>query len=508
MRSSIAAWLILATTTLGCSAEASSPATPADVDGTGGSASEGGAAASDAGKTGTTTDPALAGDAATRPGATLKFKTDVTAVTSVAQAIEGTFIPPYRSCVDPVSGGPGASADGKVCTNVAISGATEPGRYFPDYASCDLVRTQRPFWSRPPAGVAKPDDPRLNDTAYLAELGWVKQQIEATGCVCCHDSRVLDGKQAGQWDIELGPLWLDSLSDSGLALFAGLADSSSLGAYPADDNFGFERDLTGIPSTDGPRMQRFMVAELTRRGISEQEARAVPPFGGPIYQNRVAKPTPCEATEGVFQDGSVRWKGGAARYVYVGTKDSPNPGVPPNLDQPAGTLFRLDVLPSAAPVASGFLFGTTPEGSFQASPESTPAAPLVVGETYHLTVLRDVGLPVANCLFVYGEQATPVDTSSADAGPALPTADGGVGGSGATAGSCSLAGGNADGFGAPCRESGECTCKADYCALMPGQAMGYCSKTGCKEDKSVCPADYSCFDISAFAPGQPSVCTK
>lgn len=506
MRTSITAWLVLATTALGCSDEATSPADQTQVDASPATASDGGSKLPDAARTGTTTSPTSASDAATRPNAALRFRSDVTPVTRVDDALEGTFIPPYRSCVEPKPGDTGLAADGKICTNVAISGATEPGRYFPDFASCEVVRTQRPFWSRPPAAETKPDDPRLQDTAYLAELGWVKQQIEATGCVCCHDGRVLDGKQAGQWDIELGPLWLDSLSDSGLALFAGLADSSSLGAYPAADNFGFERDLTGIPSTDGPRMQKFMLEELTRRGISEQQARAVPPFGGPIYANRVAKPTPCEATEGVFSDGSVRWKGGPARYVYVGDKDSANPGVPPNLDQPAGTLLRVDVLPSAAAIASGFVFGTTPDGSFQSFPESTKPAALVEGQTYHLTVLRDVGLPVANCLFVYGKEPAPVAT--ADAGNPASATDAGVPGTGATAGSCGLAGGDADGFGVPCRESSECTCKADYCALMPGQTMGYCSKTGCKEDKSICPDAYTCFDISVFAPGQPSVCTK
>jgi hypothetical protein len=94
---------------------------------------------------------------------------------------------------------------------------------------------------------SKPDDPRLSDEAYLAELAWVTEQVEASGCVCCHDSKVL-GKQAGEWDIRLGPLWLDSLPDTGLALFAGLADSSTLGAYHPEDNNGFNRDITGIPS--------------------------------------------------------------------------------------------------------------------------------------------------------------------------------------------------------------------------------------------------------------------
>ncbi|HEX5661826.1 MAG TPA: hypothetical protein VFX59_31760, partial [Polyangiales bacterium] len=271
----------------------------------------------------------------------LTLRTDVEAIERADQALPGVFIPPYVSCEAPKDGKPGLGANGEVCTNVAISGSTEPGRKFADYASCDVVMTQRPFWSVPPWAESKPDDPRLSDQPYLDELAWVTSQIEATGCVCCHDSKVL-GKQAGEWDIRLGPLWLDSLSDTGLALFAGLADSSVLGAYPPAENYGFNREITGIPSDDSARMQKFMLAELTRRGISEDEARAVPPFGGPIYANRVAVPTECGPGEGVAPDGRIVWNAAAARYVYVMRADSENPGVPPNLDLPEGTLFRLD----------------------------------------------------------------------------------------------------------------------------------------------------------------------
>jgi hypothetical protein len=457
-------------------------------------------------------EPGLDGSMSAAPptasNAGLTFRADIAPVLRAEDALEGTFIPPYRSCVEPLDDKPGNGPDGKVCTNVAISGATEPGRYFPDYGSCDIVLTQRPFWSVPPAAASLPDDPRLDDAAYLAELGWVSEQIEATGCVCCHDSKQL-GKQAGEWDIRLGPLWLDSLSDTGLALFAGLADSSSLGAYPAADNNGFERDVTGVMSTDAARMKAFMLAELARRGISEDEARAAPPFGGPIYTNRVTKPKPCAAGEGVTKDGEIVWRGGPARYVYVGSAEGDNPGVPPNLDLPDDTLLRLDVLPSQPPVASGVAYGSTPAGTFQSFPESTPAEPLTVGQTYHLTVLRDVGLPIANCTFKFGDEVPAVEVPR----PAQPLAsqDGGVSesdGGGTMPVACTLAGGDAEGWGAPCKESVDCTCAANYCALQPGKAEGYCSKTGCKDDPSVCPGDWTCFDISMFAPGQPAVCTK
>ena len=441
--------------------------------------------------------------------AELTFAADVEPVTSVEQALPRVFVPPYRTCSEPQAGATGKGPDGKVCTNVAISGATEEGKYFPDYGDCAVVITQRPFWSAPPAGTAPPNDPRLADAAYMKELAWVTEQVAASGCVCCHDSKAL-GKQASQWDIRLGPLWLDSLSDSGLALFAGLADSSVLGAYRPEENNGFDRTVVGIPTTDNARMGDFMRKELARRGISEEQARAVPPFGGPIYDNRVAPAEPCGAGEGVDPRGGMHWRGGGARYVYVTAQDSDNPGVPPNLDLPEGTLFRLDVLASAEPLASGVLYGTTPAGSFQRLPERERAPALARGQRYRLYVLRDVGVPLANCLFEFGaEVAPPARASDAGSAPPLPDAGATADASGAAdAGACGLAGGDARGYGAPCKESVDCSCEASYCALMPGQAQGYCSKSGCTQDEGSCPDGWSCFDLSRFAPGQPAICTR
>jgi hypothetical protein len=441
----------------------------------------------------------------------LTFRSDVAPITRVDQAQSRVFIPPYRECKAPLPGERGSGAEDKVCTNVAISGATEEGKYFPGYGDCGVVITQRPFWSAPPTRTAAPDDPRLKDESYLKELAWVSEQIEATGCVCCHDSKAL-GKQASQWDIRLGPLWLDSLSDSGLALFAGLADSSVLGAYAPEDNFGFDRNVVGIPTTDNARMQRFMISELARRGISEQRAREVPPFGGPIYDNRVAAPKPCVAGEGVGADGAVTWRGGNARYVYVTEPNSENPGVPPNLDLPRGTLWRLDVLASQPPLASGVAYGTTPAGSFQAHPDRAPASALAKGKTYRLYVLRDVGISLANCLFEYG--AAPLGASAdVDAATAPAAAgDAGVGmQSDASGATCTSVGGDARGFGAPCKDGvnhSDCPCEANYCAIMPGQSTGYCTSSGCNSPGAACPDGYSCFDLSRFAPGQPAICTR
>jgi hypothetical protein len=269
-------------------------------------------------------------------------------------------------------------------------------------------------------------------------------------------------------------------------------------------------------------MKTMMMAELARRGLSEAWARAVPPFGGPIYTASVQQPGACAAGQGVDVDGSVRWTDGSARYVYVLTPGSKNPGVPPNLDLPQGTLWRLDVLASEPAIASGVAFASTPSGTVQSYPESTPAAPLARGQMYQLVVLRDVGLPIVNCLFSYG---TPVATAAdeaipsvgLDAGSAYPVAaDAGSDASvsneaGANAAMCTLAGGDAKGFGAPCNDTtnhSDCPCSANYCSKSPFDTQGYCSVIGCKENPAICPAGWSCFDVSMFAAGQPAVCAR
>lgn len=331
----------------------------------------------------------------------LRFRGDVTPVRSAEDALDSVFIPPFQECRDPKPGEQGSAPGGKVCTQVAINGCTEAGKVFSDYASCEVVRTQRPFWERPPAKEPDPDDPRLNDPEFMSELAWVTQQIEACGCSCCHDSRIFGGK-FGQWDIARGSIWLDTLSDSGLALFVGLADSSALGAFPPAQNNGFDRTHTGIPTTDTERMKAFLSKELARRNISEEQARAVIPFGGPLYAFTVTRPSACKAGEGVTAQGAVHWLGGGkARYVYVLASGSANPGVPPNADLPEGTRWRLDVLANQPALGSPVRYGQTPQGSFQYFPEASPAPALVPGETYHLVVLDDPGLALANCEFTF-----------------------------------------------------------------------------------------------------------
>jgi hypothetical protein len=84
-------------------------------------------------------------------------------------------------------------------------------------------------------------------------------------------------------------------------------------------------------------------------------------------------------------------------------------------------------------------------------------------------------------------------------------ADNSPGGAGATAG-----GAPAADFGDDCTEHGDCADPVPYCALQPGQAVGYCTATGCvpPEDTSVCPDGWGCMDLSIFAAGEPVICTR
>lgn len=311
----------------------------------------------------------------------------------------GVFVQPYTVCKEPLAGEPaGQSPGGKVCTHVLISGATEFGRKYQDYASCPDVRTQRPYWPAKPAAVTKDDDPRLQDAAYMAEVEWARKQLEATACVCCHaGSETPNG--ASNWDIEAKGVWLDGLSMAGLAMMAGLAPSDALGAYPAADNNGYDRATLGVPTTDVPRMQKLLLAEWARRGFAPDDAKGIPPFGGPLVAQLNFAPKACAKGEGLDADGTLRWQGGDARYLYVLDASAKSPGVPPNLDQPAGTLLLIDVASKDKPFASPLAYATPSAPLRQRVPSAGAPPALQSGKSYYLYVLKDVGVPVTRCLF-------------------------------------------------------------------------------------------------------------
>ncbi|MEW6433612.1 MAG: hypothetical protein AB1730_19060 [Myxococcota bacterium] len=316
-----------------------------------------------------------------------------------------TFEPPALVCKDPLPGEPaGKGPNGQVCTWEMISGATEEGRSFSDYASCDRVRTQRPYYAVPPAPDAERADARMGDPAYVAELSWVKSQIEASACVCCHSTRAPKG--ASQWYLESPGNFVNSFFPRGIAMGAGWVDTVGFGAYDPADNNGFWRPTPEqpfgsiFPSTDPERMRRFFENEAAHRGLKKEDYSGTY-GGGPLDEQRFYQPKACEQGEGVGADGTVTWKNGDARYVYILEAGSANPTVPPNLDLPKGTLWRLDVPVNGTPVKSGQVkYGVKPAGVTQAFPpmDLAPAA-LVSGKQYYVYVLADIIVPNTRCLF-------------------------------------------------------------------------------------------------------------
>jgi hypothetical protein len=231
----------------------------------------------------------------------------------------------------------------------------------------------------------------------MAEVDWARQQVEASACICCH-STALAPDGASQWFVEADGIWLDSISDTGIAMMAGLADSRAFGAFDKADNNGFDRTVVGVPTTDNERMRTLFTSEWERRGYSLADAETIPPFGGPLVDQLDYVPSACEAGQGLAPDGTVQWTGGTARYLYILEPSANNPGVPPNLDQPAGTIWFVDVPNTAAPFNTGIKYGEL-TGDMRKRVPSGAAPALSTGQTYYLYVLSDIGIPVTRCLF-------------------------------------------------------------------------------------------------------------
>jgi hypothetical protein len=317
---------------------------------------------------------------------------------SDASATGGVFLPATRVCRDPLPGqSPGRGPNGQVCTWNSIAASTEEGRRFDDYASCANVRTQRPYYPAR-AGASRGDDPRMRDPAYTAELAWVRGQIDASGCVCCHSTRTV-GMGTSNWYLEAPGNFMDTFFDTGLALGAGWIDSRSFGAYPPAENNGFDRINSGFPTTNPARMRAFFEAELRNRGRTRESFAGAEPFGGPIYDQLVYRPSACANGIGVDSTGALNWTGGRARYLYVLDATADSPGVPPNLDLPMGTRWFVNVPPTAQPFSSGITYGTLPANAAQRFPAMGAPAALAPGQTYYLYVLADIGIPLTRCLF-------------------------------------------------------------------------------------------------------------
>lgn len=309
---------------------------------------------------------------------------------------------PTQSCVPPLDGEePGQGENGEVCTWNLISGCTEEGREFFEYGSCETVWTNRPYYPVPGRAVSGDDDPRLQDANFLAESAWVKSQVEACACVCCHTERSPEGPS--KWSVDAGPLWTDTMSDTAISLFAGYVDSSALGAFKPEDNNGFDRLNSALPTTDVNRMTAFFQREFERRNIDVEFAESIRPIGGPLVEQQNFVPEFCPDGSGIDLDGRLTWTDDrTARYVYVLDWNAQNPGIPPNFDLPEGTKWRIDVDHNDEPLQSGAItYGIVPGGARQYFPRNRQVPEtLVPGQNYYLYVLNDIAVVVERCLFV------------------------------------------------------------------------------------------------------------
>ena len=372
--------------------------------------------------------------------------------------VGNVFVPFELMCIE----GDSNNGQDEKCTWQAIGGCAPEGELFADYASCTPVLTQRPYAPVPASGFqTAEDDPLRSDEAYIAEVEWVRSQAKSCGCVCCHEeSKSPSG--AAVWDSDREGIWTDDWTPQGLAMGAGWLDSSVLGAFDAEDNNGFDRTVTVLPTTDVERMVQFFEGELARRGYMPEDFDDGEPIGGPLYDQVTYVPSACENGEGVNLDGQFTWNGGGARYIYILSIDSENPGTPPNLDIPEGTIWKVDV-DHQSPAINELTYGQVPENARQAFPSDGMPIELERGQDYYLYVLRDIGSPIARCLFTYGE----------------------------------------DGMVSPwartCNDDSDCPSPTDFCVMAPGEPQGYCS-VHC-DSASACvdagaPSSWACVALS------------
>lgn len=61
-------------------------------------------------------------------------------------------------------------------------------------------------------------------------------------------------------------------------------------------------------------------------------------------------------------------------------------------------------------------------------------------------------------------------------------------------------------FGTLCRTQSDCTGEVNGCLIMPGGAEGFCSVSGCDSNPALCPADWTCYDLSKIVPAAPWAC--
>ncbi|MCO4770790.1 MAG: hypothetical protein KDA24_12230 [Deltaproteobacteria bacterium] len=135
------------------------------------------------------------------------------------------------------------------------------GERFDDRYSCDMVEgpcRDEPHGT-PSSQVTNPDPERLNDP----DLDWAQAQAASCSCSCCHRD---SGVSADIWSYDFeGGAWTDSMNTDRLRRLAEYPSHTGNVLSP-EENFGFRRDETGMPTTDPDRLRAFLEREVMRRG--------------------------------------------------------------------------------------------------------------------------------------------------------------------------------------------------------------------------------------------------
>ena len=136
-------------------------------------------------------------------------------------------LPHHDECLPP-----GEQMDDATCLAVVEADGRQPGQSFDR------------SWADPPD-----PDPRVDD----ADLAWLHDELRRCTCSCCHQS-TLGGPGVYFWDLDFGPVWIDSASDWSLNVLAG--------TYPSENQF--------FPAETAERVRAVIEAELDRREESRE----------------------------------------------------------------------------------------------------------------------------------------------------------------------------------------------------------------------------------------------
>ena len=323
---------------------------------------------------------------------------------------------PYQECitdpdvissVSPESITIGEDGTEQLCVWHHPAGCVPDGLKYTDVMSCDEVRTLGPSWFIPPTRKVTTPPEVLSDPEYQSELQWVKEQVAASACSCCHSSAA---GYASYFDIDAPDSWIDTISINGIVWGAGLTkEHVHFGYLPPSVNFGYDRETTLFATKDIPRMLDFFQKEFDRRGGTDEDVIGTREAFYAVNGSLFEEPEECTFGEGVDPEGNLIWKGDEVRQIYIQELGTESPSSPPFLDKPEGTVWALYTNFDGAPLFSGTIKpGEVPVGSRQAVPEDSTEPNFEVGRQYRLFIWPDfLRVPQTNCVFTYGETIEP-----------------------------------------------------------------------------------------------------